>query len=82
MRKNFHLVRTLTCLPIYFYKYLISPWMRPTCRYVPSCSHYALLAIRHYGVLKGGYLAIKRILRCHPWAHGGYDPILPNQEKI
>lgn len=47
----------------------------PTCIYVPTCSEYAIEAINKYGALKGGFLAIKRILRCHPFAKGGYDPL-------
>ena len=47
----------------------------PTCIYVPTCSEYAIEAINKYGALKGGFLAIKRILRCHPLAKGGYDPL-------
>ncbi|WP_456298572.1 membrane protein insertion efficiency factor YidD [Legionella clemsonensis] len=55
--------------------------MKPCCRYYPSCSQYALMAIKHFGVFKGVWLASRRLLRCHPWAAGGYDPILPNKEK-
>nr|WP_274519308.1 membrane protein insertion efficiency factor YidD [Legionella lansingensis] len=55
--------------------------MKPCCRYYPSCSQYALMAIKHFGVVKGGWLACRRLLRCHPWAAGGYDPVLPNEEK-
>ncbi len=76
------MLKTITCFPIYFYIYVISPWLRPCCRFYPSCSRYALLAIHHYGIFKGGSMALWRIVRCHPWAHGGYDPILPNQENI
>lgn len=65
----------LFLLPVYFYKYCISPMMPPACRYVPTCSEYAIQAIKKYGSLKGSYLAIKRILRCHPWGGSGYDPV-------
>lgn len=65
----------LFLLPVYFYKYCISPMMPPACRYVPTCSEYAIQAIKKYGPLKGSYLAIKRILRCHPWGGSGYDPV-------
>jgi len=47
----------------------------PTCRYAPSCSQYAIEALRKYGAIKGGWLALKRLLRCHPWGGHGYDPV-------
>ncbi|CCY38237.1 membrane protein insertion efficiency factor YidD [Coprobacter secundus] len=62
-------------IPIYFYRACISPLKPPTCRFVPTCSEYAIQAIKKYGPLKGTYLAIKRILRCHPWGGSGYDPV-------
>lgn len=58
-----------------FYQHAISPLFPPTCRYVPSCSQYAIIALQRYGFIKGGWLATKRILRCHPWHPGGYDPV-------
>ena len=65
----------LLLLPIYFYKGAISPLTPPSCRFTPSCSTYALEAIRKHGPFKGFYLALRRILRCHPWGGGGYDPV-------
>ncbi|MCQ2596511.1 MAG: membrane protein insertion efficiency factor YidD [Treponema sp.] len=62
-------------LLIRFYQICISPWFPPCCRYTPSCSAYALEAIRKYGPIKGLYLAIRRILRCNPFHEGGYDPV-------
>ena len=62
-------------IPIYLYRACISPLKPPTCRFVPTCSEYAIQAIKKYGPLKGTYLAIKRILRCHPWGGSGYDPV-------
>jgi putative membrane protein insertion efficiency factor len=62
-------------LPIYFYKYCISPLTPVSCRYVPTCSEYAVQALKKYGPLKGSLLALKRILRCHPWGGSGYDPV-------
>ncbi|MGL4373938.1 MAG: membrane protein insertion efficiency factor YidD [Turicibacter sp.] len=64
---------------IYFYQKFISPLSPPSCRYTPTCSHYALEAITIHGPLKGGYLAIKRILRCSPWGSFGYDPVPPKK---
>lgn len=60
---------------IRFYQLCISPLFPPTCRFYPTCSTYALQAIKKYGTLKGGYFAIKRILKCHPFHPGGYDPL-------
>ena len=60
---------------IRFYQIFISPITGPHCRYLPSCSQYMLEAINRYGVFKGGWLGIKRILRCNPWVKGGYDPV-------
>ena len=60
---------------IAFYRTCISPLTPPACRYTPTCSQYAQEAIRKYGPFKGGWLALKRILRCHPWGGSGYDPV-------
>ena len=60
---------------IRFYQYALSPMLPPRCRYQPTCSQYAIEAVRKYGALKGGWLAIKRIGRCHPWGGSGYDPV-------
>ena len=65
----------LLLLPIYFYKGAISPLTPPSCRFTPSCSTYALEAIQKHGPFKGLYLALRRILRCHPWGGSGYDPV-------
>ena len=59
-----------------FYQKFISPLKKPCCRFYPTCSAYALEALKKYGALKGTYLAIKRILRCHPFNDGGYDPLV------
>ena len=58
-----------------FYQRFVSPMTPPTCRYYPSCSAYALTAIRRFGPVKGTWLAAKRLARCHPWAAGGVDPV-------
>ncbi|MDR1880325.1 MAG: membrane protein insertion efficiency factor YidD [Tannerellaceae bacterium] len=68
-------VITLFLLPVYFYKYCISPLTPASCRFVPSCSEYALQAVKKYGPLKGFYLSFKRIIRCNPWGGSGYDPV-------
>ncbi len=65
---------------IQLYQKGISPHFPPTCRFVPSCSSYAIQAIDRFGVLKGGWLAVKRLSRCHPWGGHGYDPV-PEKEK-
>jgi putative membrane protein insertion efficiency factor len=57
------------------YQLIISPRMPPTCRYVPSCSEYGYEAIQRYGAIKGGWLAARRIGRCHPFSRGGHDPV-------
>ena len=72
MRK---LLINLLIFPIRFYRGYISPMTAPSCRFTPTCSAYAMEAIRKHGPLKGLYLAIRRILRCHPWGGSGYDPV-------
>ena len=62
-------------LLVRFYQLAISPLKPPTCRYNPTCSSYALEALKRYGLFKGGMLAIRRIMRCHPWGGHGYDPV-------
>jgi hypothetical protein len=62
-------------LPIRFYQKFISPLTPPSCRFTPTCSQYAIEALRKHGPFKGMYLAIRRILRCHPWGGHGYDPV-------
>ena len=57
-----------------FYKRRISPLLPPACKYTPTCSEYAMQAVERYGAVYGGYLAARRLLRCHPFAKGGYDP--------
>lgn len=57
------------------YQYIISPVLGPKCRYTPTCSQYAMEALQKYGAIKGTWLAIKRIGRCHPWGGHGYDPV-------
>ena len=68
-------MKKILILLIKFYRGAISPLFPPACRYTPTCSAYALEALNKYGALKGGWLAIKRICRCHPWGGSGYDPV-------
>jgi len=68
-------VGRLLITQIRLYQRFISPWLGPTCRFSPSCSHYAVEAIEKYGVFRGTAYAVWRILRCHPFSRGGYDPV-------
>ncbi|MGK0365163.1 MAG: putative membrane protein insertion efficiency factor [Saprospiraceae bacterium] len=68
-------------LPIRFYQQIISPIIGPSCRYQPTCSHYMVQAIQEWGVLKGLWLGIKRIGRCHPWGSHGHDPVPKKDDK-
>ncbi len=63
---------------IKLYQWTLSPWLAPSCRYLPSCSEYAEEAILNFGPMRGGWLALKRLGRCHPWGGDGYDPV-PSQ---
>lgn len=71
---------TIISLPIHFYRLAISPLLPASCRYTPTCSQYALEALKIHGPIKGSWLAIKRICRCHPWGGCGYDPV-PSPKK-
>jgi putative membrane protein insertion efficiency factor len=74
------LIRILM-IPVYFYKYVISPMTPASCRHIPSCSEYAIEALKTHGPIKGIYLATRRILKCHPWGTHGYDPVPPKKLK-
>ena len=65
----------LLALPVRAYRLFLSPWLGMDCRFQPTCSVYALEALEHHGALKGGYLAVHRLCRCHPWGGHGYDPV-------
>lgn len=77
--KSRKLCKWLFTLPLLalvkFYQYCISPLTPPSCRYVPTCSQYAVEALRKYGPIKGCWLTLKRLARCHPWGGSGYDPV-------
>jgi uncharacterized protein len=60
---------------VWVYRYTLSPWLGANCRFEPTCSVYALQALRRYGAFRGSWLAAKRIARCHPWGGRGYDPV-------
>lgn len=65
---------------IRLYQAIISPFLGPSCRHVPTCSNYTIEAIEEWGALKGFWLGLKRILKCHPWGSSGYDPV-PKRDK-
>lgn len=65
----------LLILPVRFYQLSISPMLPPSCRFTPTCSSYAIEALRKHGPIKGLWLTVKRISRCHPWGDSGYDPV-------
>lgn len=81
MKKNdMHPVRAprrIVCAIIRVYQWVLSPWLGGNCRFYPSCSHYALEAVETHGALRGGWLALRRLLRCHPLAPGGVDLVPP-----
>jgi hypothetical protein len=62
-------------LLIKLYQWIISPWIGPACRFTPTCSHYGIEALKKYGPIKGLWLTVKRISKCHPWGGSGYDPV-------
>ena len=69
------MIRALAIGLLHLYKRAISPLLPPACRFYPSCSQYAADAIAEHGALRGSWLSLKRIARCHPWNAGGYDPV-------
>jgi putative membrane protein insertion efficiency factor len=68
-------VRSLIVAPVRLYQRVVSPGIAPRCKYYPTCSEYAVQAVRRYGILRGLVLAGWRLLRCNPWSHGGVDPV-------
>lgn len=71
----------LLILPIKLYQKVISPLLGPSCRFTPTCSEYAIIAIKRFGLVKGSWLMGKRILKCHPLHEGGDDPVPPKNEN-
>lgn len=70
-------MRRVLKFPIYFYRIIISPWLPRSCRFHPTCSSYALEALEKYGAVKGVWLTVRRLLRCHPWSRCGCDDPVP-----
>ncbi|HEY2972582.1 MAG TPA: membrane protein insertion efficiency factor YidD [Pyrinomonadaceae bacterium] len=68
-------MKSLLIASLRFYKLVISPFLPPSCRFFPTCSQYATEAISRYGAVRGSALALRRLLRCHPFNPGGYDPV-------
>ena len=79
MKKIRNILKNIIIFPlvcfIKFYQSFISPLIGKNCIFYPTCSQYFIQALQKYGILKGSYLGVKRILRCHPWNKGGYDPL-------
>lgn len=77
--KKYSAIKTVLSFPfillIRFYQYVISPALGPKCRYTPTCSQYGIEALKKHGPIKGLWLTIKRISKCHPWGGSGYDPV-------
>lgn len=74
-----NILKKILILPIRFYQVAISPLIGPSCRFSPTCSHYMIEAIEEWGILRGMWMGVKRIARCHPWGGHGYDPV-PKKE--
>jgi hypothetical protein len=84
-----HILAALARLPqrllialVQAYRLLLSPWLGSACRFTPTCSAYALEALQTHGAGKGGYLAARRLMRCHPWCDGGHDPVPPAPNSL
>lgn len=75
-------MKKVAILLIQFYRMFISPLFPPRCRFQPTCSQYSLTAIERFGLIRGGAMATKRILSCHPWHMGGYDPVPENTHPL
>jgi len=76
------LAKTIALGLLQAYKRIFSPLLPPACRFVPSCSEYAAEAIERFGMVRGAGLALWRLLRCHPFTHGGYDPVIQHDHQI
>lgn len=69
--------RRLLAWPVRGYRFFLSPWLGSACRFEPTCSRYALVALERHGAATGSYMALRRVARCHPWCNGGLDPVPP-----
>ena len=76
------MIKILIKCTIRFYKLFISPILPPACRYYPSCSDYAMKAVDSHGVIAGSWLSIRRLLRCHPFTAGGFDPVPATETTV
>jgi putative membrane protein insertion efficiency factor len=72
----------ILALPVLAYRLFLSPWVGHNCRYQPTCSCYALEALERHGAMRGGYLAVRRLARCHPLGGNGYDPVPPLPSSV
>ncbi|MEM9173334.1 MAG: membrane protein insertion efficiency factor YidD [Pseudomonadota bacterium] len=79
-RASLSLAQRLVILPVRAYQLLISPWLGANCRFYPTCSSYCEEAVRTHGAWRGGWLSVRRLLRCHPWGGFGFDPV-PEQTR-
>ena len=75
------MIRSLLSVLIRLYQLVLSPIKGPSCRFIPTCSQYTLEAIRRHGPARGLYLGLRRLLRCHPFHPGGYDPVIGNDRR-
>ncbi len=81
--KTLHkLIKKVVIFPIRLYQWFLSPLLGKNCRFHPTCSHYMVEAIEEWGILKGGWMGIKRIGKCHPWGGSGFDPVPKKVEKL
>ncbi len=82
IKKGLKFIGWVILIPVYIYKYAISPLTPASCRHIPTCSEYAVQAVKIHGPFKGFLLATRRISRCHPWGTQGYDPVPPKDSSI